>query len=408
MGRDYFTTKIKNGSVTNETQIVNLIRRSGLISRAEIAKNTGLTPPAVTNIINKLQEGGMIREHMVGESSGGRRPLLLKINPDIARIVILHVRSEKIMGYVVDPDLNIHHREIQNIKKCSKETVLEYLLAMLERCLQASAVSVVAVGVVVRGPVRLREGISVFAPNIGWRNVPLKYIIEEKTGLPTFVENDSRALTNGEYYYGSLKDAQSMVLLKVSHGIGGGIIFNGKLYRGVNDSAGEVGHTTIDVTGPLCSCGNYGCLEAMASENALVDLVMKEIKEGQASLVKDYVGGDLQELTPEIIYRAADAGDEVALRMLNRVARYLGIGIANLVNIFNPEIIVLAGGIVKARAHVGETIQQIVRDRSFESCSNGLDIRFSTQGTENTLKGSADLVFAEITELKLLQGKPGF
>lgn len=405
MGRENFATKTKNGTMTNEAQIVHLIRRSGLISRAEIAKITGLTPPAVTNIINKLHEAGSIQEDMVGESSGGRRPLLLKINPEIARIIVVHVRSEKIIGYVVDPNLQIHHQEIQNIKKCSKESVLEFLLAIIERCLQSSAIPVVAVGVVVRGPVRLREGISVFAPNVGWRNVPLKYIIEEKTGLVTFVENDSRALTNGEYYYGSIKDAQSMVLLKVSHGIGGGIIFNGKLYRGVNDSAGEVGHSTIDVTGPLCSCGNYGCLEAMASENALVDLVAKEIKEGQSSLVKDYVAGNLEEVTPDEIYRAADAGDEVALRMLNRVARYLGIGIANLVNIFNPEIVVIAGGIVKARFHIEDMVKQIVRDRAFESCSSGLDIRFSAKGTENTLKGAADLVFTEVTELKLLHPK---
>ncbi|MEG6586088.1 ROK family transcriptional regulator [Dendrosporobacter sp. 1207_IL3150] len=400
--REISAAKVKLGQGTNDAQVINLIRRFGKISRAEIAKQLGLTPPAVTNIINKLTEVKIIQEHMMGESNGGRRPVLLKINPNIARIIVVHIRSEKIMGYLVDAELTIHHQQVKDIRKCNKEEVLKLLLKIIESCRQSSDVSVAAAGVIVRGPVRLKEGISVFAPNIGWRNVPLKYIIEDKTGLPAFVENDSRALTNGEYYYGSVKDAQSMVMLKVSHGIGGGIIFNGKLYRGVNDSAGEVGHTTIDVTGPACSCGNYGCLEAMASENALVDLVIKAIKEGQPTLVKEYIGENLEDIEPEQIYKAADAGDDVAIRMLNRVARYLGIGIANLVNIFNPELIVIAGGIVRARKHIEGMVKQIVRERSFESCNSGLDIRFSDKATENTLRGATDLVFSEITELNML------
>jgi predicted NBD/HSP70 family sugar kinase len=246
--------------------------------------------------------------------------------------------------------------------------------------------------------VRRKDGIAVFVPNIGWRNTPLKGIIEEHIGLPAFIENDVKALSNGEYYYGSVKDAKSMILLKVSHGIGGGIIFNGSLYRGVNDSAGEVGHTTIDIAGPICSCGNYGCLEALASENALVDAVAKAIKEGQSSIIYDMVKGELKDLTPEVIYEAADAGDELAIRMLGQVARYLSIGIANLVNTFNPEILIIGGGIVRGRQYIEDIIRQIVEDRSFESSSNVLEISFLTTTTENTLKGAADIVFAEITE----------
>lgn len=392
------TYSFKQENNTNDEQIMNVIRRQGLISRAEIAKLTGLTPPTVTNITAKLLEWGLILEDGIGESSGGRRPLLLKVNPKIAQIIIIHIRSEKMIGYLVDPEFRVQYTDNKKIKGLKKEEVLELMLNMIADCQEAATAPVPAVGIVVRGPVRIREGISVFAPNIGWKNVPLKNIIEEKIGLLAFVENDAKALINGEYHYGSVKDADSMILLKVSHGIGSGIMFNGRMYRGVNGSAGEVGHTTIDISGPVCSCGNYGCLEALASENALVDMVVKSIKEGQPSLVYDLVNGELLDVNPKIIYEAAAGGDELAIRMLGHVARYLGIGIANLVNIFNPKIVVIGGGIVKARQYIEDIVRQTVWDRSFESCSSALEIRFSTLATENTMKGAADMVFAEITQ----------
>jgi len=400
-----FTYSFKQENNTNDEQIMNVIRRQGLISRADIAKLTGLTPPTVTNISSKLLEWGLILEDGIGESSGGRRPLLLKVNSKIAQIIIIHIRSEKMMGYLVDPEFRIQYKDNKNIKGLKKEEVLDLMLNMIADCQQAATAPVPAVGVVVRGPVRIREGISVFAPNIGWKNVPLKAMIEEKIGLAAFVENDAKALINGEYYYGSVKDADSMILLKVSHGIGSGIMFNGRIYRGINGSAGEVGHTTIDISGPVCSCGNYGCMEALASENALVDMVVKAIKEGQTSMVYELVNGELSRVVPKIIYQAADAGDELSIRMLGHVARYLGIGIANLVNILNPKIVVIGGGIVKARQYIEDIVRQTVLDRSFESCSSALEIRFSTFATENTMKGAADMVFAEITQSVWLMQK---
>jgi N-acetylglucosamine repressor len=382
----------------NDEQTLNVIRRQGPISRVEIAKMTGLTPPTVTNITTKLLKLGLIVEDRIGESSGGRRPLLLKFNNLLAAVIILYIRSEKIIGYVIDPQLKILWKDSRTIKGRKEEEVLEMMLEIIQDCRKRAAVPVLAAGVVVRGPVRIKEGIAVSVPNIGWKNAPLKTIIEDKIGLPAFIENDVKALSNGEYYYGSVKDASSMILLKVSHGIGGGIILHGGFYRGVNDSAGEVGHTTIDIAGPVCSCGNYGCLEALASENALVDTVVKAIKEGQVSLIYDMVNGNLDNVTPEDIYEAANAKDEVAVRALEQAARYLGIGIANFVNIFNPEIVIIGGGIVRGRQYIEDIIRQTIKDRSFESCSSVLEIRFLTTTTENTLKGAADIVFAEITE----------
>lgn len=388
--------KYKPVQSPNAGQILNIIRRKGPVSRADIARLTGLTPPTVTNITNKLLEAGLVGDHMIGASRGGRRPLLLKVKPTAGQVIIIHIRSFKMIGYVVDAAYSVHFEQTVSIRGLNHEAVLEQILEVIDQCRKAAAALPLAVGVVIRGPVRTQEGISVFAPNIGWKNVPLKYIIEEKTRLPAFIENDSHVLAYGEYYFGVAKAAGNMVLLKVGHGIGGGIMFNGSLYRGVNGSAGEVGHTVIDIAGRLCSCGNSGCMEAMASETALTDLVVDAIRCGQTSVITEMVNGDLEAVTPENIYLAADLGDKLALAVLGRVAGYLGIGIANLVNVFNPELVVIGGGLAKASRYIEKTVWDTVACKSFESCSSVLEIKYSTQTSENTMKGAADMVFSEL------------
>lgn len=380
----------------NDGQIFNIIRRHGPVSRADIARFSGLTPPTVTNITNKLLDAGIIIDYMIGASSGGRRPLLLKVNPDSGQVIIIHIRSFKMIGYIVDTALQVHFEQTVSIRGMEHSTILELIQEVIDNCRKAAAKQPLAIGVVIRGPVRTQEGISVFAPNIGWKNVPLKYIIEEKNRIPTFIENDSHVLAYGEYFFGVAQDAVNMILLKVGFGIGSGIMFNGSLYRGINGSAGEVGHTVIDVAGPLCSCGNTGCMEAMASETALVNLVAAGIRAGQISRVTDIVKGDLLNIAPEDIYQAADAGDALSIRMLGQVAGYLGIGIANLVNIFNPELVVIGGGLAKASKYIEKTVWDTVAFRSFESCSSVLNIKYSTQTNENTMKGAADMVFSEL------------
>lgn len=390
---------------SNDALVMNMIRRQGPIARSDIAKATGLTAPTVTNISGKLLELGLIIEDRIGESSGGRRPILLKVCEELPPVLVMHIGSESMRAYLVDAFLAVAYEEHRSIKGLKKEEVLELLLQFIEQCCRVSSRPVQGIGIVLRGPVRGPEGISVFSPNVGWKNVPLKAIVEEKFKLPTFIENDAKAATNGVYHFGALRSAGSLLFLKVSHGIGAGIMFNGQIYRGINDGAGEVGHMTIDIGGPLCSCGNYGCWESLASESALVEMIIKAIKEGQPSKVSELVGGDLSRVTADTVYEAVNSGDYLALYHLRRVARYLGIGIANLVNIFNPELVVIGGGLAQTRPHIEEIIRQTVSDRSFESCSSTLEIAFSHNLRQHTVQGTADLVFAGITEKVWLASK---
>lgn len=388
--------KFKTIATPNDCLVLNTIRHQGPISRADIAKATNLTAPAITYITNKLLDSGIVTEHTIGQSSGGRRPILLAINPDTLNVLVIHISSNRLRGYLVDGELNVISEKEYSVQKMAKDDILELMLSTILDLEKDAKTDILGIGVVVHGPVQSKEGISLFAPNLGWRNVPIKYIVEEKIGLPTFVENDVRAMAIGEFYYGSASDIENMVFLKVGYGIGSAIFIDGKLYRGCGDSAGEIGHTTIDVGGPLCSCGNYGCLEAVASENALVKSMIKSIKEGRSSMVQEMAGGNLEDITPEMIYEAAEKNDNLAGRFLRQTARYLGIGIANAINTFNPELLVIGGGIVKAKSSIEKTMLDTVKDRCLENSFNQCKIEFSQMGEIATIKGAADVVMTAI------------
>ncbi|MDI3501163.1 MAG: hypothetical protein PWP22_934, partial [Thermoanaerobacter sp.] len=290
----------------------------------------------------------------------------------------------------------IELRVLDSIRGLKQEEVLELLTSVLNKAIKESPQNVSGIGIVVRGPVKMKEGISVFAPNIGWRNVPLKSIVEEKFGVPTYVINDVRAMALGEFHMGKAKDVENMIFLKVGYGIGSAILINGRIYTGASDGAGEIGHTTIDVAGPQCSCGNYGCFEALASEKALVNLVVKSIKEGMDSIVYQMAEGMLDSVTPEMIYEAAKLNDKLAVNALKTIGRYLGIGIANTINTFNPELILIGGGIVQARELIEDIIIETAKKRTFENSFSSCRIAFAELGDDATLIGAANMVMDEV------------
>lgn len=381
----------------NEALVVNTIRRRGPISRVDIAKLTGLTAPTVTNISGRLLEAGIIHEYMVGEYSGGRRPVLLKADPELATMIIVDIRSKEMTGYVMNSGLEVKERVSYDIRSLGQTEILSLMEELASECYAApGGQQATAIGVIVRGPVVFKEGLSLFSPSAGWRNVPIRYILEKRFRLPVFVENDMRAMALGTYHYGPYREVKNAVFLGVGGGIGSGIILNGELYRGLGDSAGEIGHTVVDVNGPRCSCGNYGCLEAVASESALVNLAVQEISQGKPSLILSLAGGDTAAIRPEHIYQAAREQDTMAVEKLQQIAYYLGIGAANIINFFNPELVIIGGGIVKGQAFIEEHMMKIIRERALESCYSSTRVEFSAEGREASLKGIVDLVVEEL------------
>jgi glucokinase len=195
---------------------------------------------------------------------------------------------------------------------------------------------ILGIGIGSPGPLDREKGVVIFTPNLGWRDVPLRDRVQDATQLTATLDNDANCATLGEWWLGAAQGAQHVVGLTIGTGIGGGLILDGKLFHGVSDVAGEIGHATIDSTGRRCKCGNYGCLEAYASGPAIAERAREALAGGEPSAMPATVGGDLGRITAATVYAAATAGDGLALEVVRETARLLGAGVANLVNIFNP------------------------------------------------------------------------
>jgi glucokinase len=257
----------------------------------------------------------------------------------------------------------------------------------------------VGIGVGAPGPLDRERGVVIVAPNLGWRDFPLLDRINKHLGMPATLDNDANCATVGEWWLGAAKGGRNVVGMTIGTGIGGGLIIDGKLFHGSSDVAGEIGHTTIDLNGRHCKCGNYGCLEAYASGPAIATRAREIlVREESASLLPSLVGGQLEQITAQTVYDAAKQGDAVANEIVRDTARYLGAGVANLLNTFNADVVVIAGGVTQAGDALFVPLQAEVRRRAFRPAVEAARI------VPGELPGTAGVVGAVAT-FRLERGK---
>ncbi|HET9040084.1 MAG TPA: ROK family protein [Gemmatimonadales bacterium] len=249
--------------------------------------------------------------------------------------------------------------------------VLDRLVGLAQRAIAATrqaapGAEIIGLGVGAPGPLDTKRGIVLLTPNLGWVNMPLRQIIHDRMGLPAALDNDANCAVLGEWWVGAARGARHAIGITIGTGIGGGLILDGRLYHGASDVAGEIGHTTIDTEGRRCKCGNYGCLEAYASGPNIALRAVEEIEAGADSSLRTLVAGDLGKITAQTVYQAAADGDELALEIVNDTAKFLGVGIGNLLNVFNPEVVVVCGGVTLAGPHLFEPLRREVARRAFK------------------------------------------
>lgn len=264
-------------------------------------------------------------------------------------------------------------RSIATQSDIGAEGVVDRIISVIEGVILdtiketgASRQDFLGIGMGAPGPLDREKGIVVVAPNLGWRNFPLRERVTSRLKLPVSIDNDANCATVGEWWLGAARGGTNVVGITIGTGIGGGLIFDGKLYHGSSDVAGEIGHTTIDVNGRYCKCGNYGCLEAYASGPAIATRAREAlIREDTASMLPAMVDGQLDKITAEIVYDAAKKGDGLANEIVRDTARYLGAGIATLLNVVNPDVVVIAGGVTRAGEALFAPLRTEVRRRAF-------------------------------------------
>ncbi|MDH3205111.1 MAG: ROK family protein [Gemmatimonadota bacterium] len=255
--------------------------------------------------------------------------------------------------------------------------------------------SVVGVGIGCPGPLDLDRGILLTTPNLGWANYPMRQRVSDLLGMPASLDNDANCATYGEWWRGAGRGATSMAGVTLGTGIGGGLILNGALLRGASGCAGELGHTTIDFTGRRCVCGNYGCLEAYASGPNIAARAREGIEAGDASLMVELVDGDLDRITAIIVYDALLQGDVLAGAVMLETAKILGAGIANVVNTFNPEVVVVVGGVTRAGDYLFTPLRSEVRRRAFDVAVEACRIVPGELGDAAGVIGAAGVFIAD-------------
>jgi glucokinase len=283
------------------------------------------------------------------------------------------------------------------------EAVIQSILESAHRALERADVDIselIAVGIGAPGLSNPETGILFTSPNLpGWRDVPLRDIMQERLGKKTFVINDANAAALGEFHFGAARGIRNFIYITLSTGIGGGIIIDGKIYSGAIGAAGEVGHMTIDDDGPICNCGNRGCWETLASGTALAREARHRIKEGVATSILEYAEGDVEKVTAQVIHSAAEQGDGLAKELIARTGYYVGVGLANLINIFNPELIVIGGGLSNIGYMLLEPAFKVAGERAYKEAFQAVRFASAGLGRNSGVLGAAAFALHELRKL---------
>lgn len=325
----------------NESAILEMIREQGPISRSDLARRLHLSPPTVTRIVNTLITEGVVLESQAGDSSGGRRPMLLEFNHRSSLIIGIYV-GQNMVGALADLDGEILER--RSVPSAPGEEGIERLIELIGDLHDASEqIDIPVRGVGVGAPSITHNGIVKLAPSLGWRDLPLKQRLEERVGLPVFVENEVNLIALGENWCGAGKGIQTLICISLGSGIGAGIILNGQLYRGSHSAAGEVGYLIPNERYLGRTYDTFGCLESLAGSNGIVQSAVSRLSAGESSMLTEQLDGDISTLTAEMVLSAARDRDPLAGAVVGETVNYLSIAVANLACILDPQRIVISG-----------------------------------------------------------------
>ena len=378
----------------NRSILLQRLRRGPPLSRADLAATTGLNKTTVSNLIDELIADGFAREIGRDASAGGRPGVLLDLNPDGGWIIGGEIAVGRLSVVVANLRAEIAwRREAPYAKDASLQTVLGRLDTLL---LEAAADArgsdrrLLGVGVTVPGLVDVHSGTLVFEPNMGWRDVPLEQRLRDTLHLPAFIDNDANAAALAERYFGAAQDVDDLAYVVANIGLGAGLVLGGQIFSGASGYAGEAGHTTIDPDGPLCRCGNRGCWERLASQRALIERVERGLQDGRASRILSFVNGG--EIDLPAILEAAREGDALARQALQETGRHLGIGIANLINLLNPQLVAFGGSLSLAHEFLMPAIREVVAERAMGELGRASRLVVSALAADACVLGGVALV----------------
>lgn len=376
----------------NKHNVLDLIRFTpGGISRVELSRRMDLTRAAVTAIVNDLLATNIIREAERLNVHSGRPPVVLEINPACGCVIGIDLGATH-MGLLIadlaarileETDLPCDIQQGPEICLQEADRQVRLLLSRANLAFQ----DVLAIGMGVPGPIVSEAGMVVSPPIMpGWDGYPIRDTLEKRWGCPVAVGNDAELGALGEWAAGAGRGERNLAYIKVGTGIGAGLLIDGQIYRGVTGSAGEIGHLTIDENGPQCACGNYGCLEAIAGGRAIAAQAQEAVHQGRRTQLSTIQPVD--EITAREVAAAARKGDLIAQQILAQAGSHIGIAIAGLVNLFNPGMVIIGGGVAQTGDILLEPMRQTVQRRSLPASTRAVRITTSMLGRRSSSMGA--------------------
>ncbi len=389
--------------MSNLAKVFKSLRAHEHISRAEIAVSLGLNPSTVSRLVDELIGVGIVHEgEEYGPSTdrGGRRAVELKLNPDAGYLVGVDLGGATVMGGVANLKGEILTRRCGPLKSVlgqGGDQTVERLIELTRELIEAAPVPSRVWGIGVGAPswTLPEQGVVTWAPALGWRDLPLKQIMQDALRLPVFVENDVNLAALGERWCGAGQGAENLVVVFVGTGIGAGIVVMGQLYRGASCAAGEVGYMLVDVEHLDRRYDEFGCLEMLASGAGMAASLRHRTRAGETSSLADQ---DLEAVSAEQIFEAARGGDSLAQSVVDETIRYLSLAIANVACILNPEMIIIGGGIAQS----AEVLIEGIRHRLDGVVPVVPRLAVSTLGKEAVVKGAYALILHELCEANWL------
>jgi glucokinase-like ROK family protein len=384
----------------NRSLVLNTLRLHAPISRAQVADVTGLTRGTVSNIVNVLMEDGLVFEDKLQDSKIGRPSILLGLRPDGGAVIGVEIGvnfiSVLLTNFVAETLWEIR---TQTTLSQSQTEIIHQAEKYIDQALSIAkehGLRPLGIGVGLPGLVNVLQGILIIAPNLHWKNVPLRLIWNQRFHLPIYIDNEANLAALGEYYFGVARNVDNFIYLTSDIGLGGGIVIEGRLFRGGHGYGGEIGHIQRDPLGEQCGCGRIGCWETQVGPRAVLRRVKKEFKTNHDQLLSDACSGDFDNLTFEMVVKFALEGNFTCRQAIEEVAVNLGEGIADLVNIFNPDLIVIGGAFILGQDIMHSIIEKTIFANALQPSTDNLRIAFSERSSEACVLGAVAVVLDDI------------
>lgn len=384
----------------NKKMILNMIIQKGPINRAEIARLAGLSVPTVMKITDEFSQSRLIRTIGKRESTGGRQPELIEINKEEYLSVGLDVGRNRLKVVVMNLAGEIEFKSaIPTGDTLPPEVAIYRMISLVHEILAKMGEhkrNILGIGIGMPGLLDPNTGLVNFSPDFGWEHVDLLKRFEQEFPFQVIIENANRVMALGERWFGAGRRTDDFLCVNLGHGIGSALVFDGEIYHGNSGTSGEIGHITLEKDGPLCECGNHGCLEALASGRAIARSALELIDRGNGKGILKLAGGSKERVEAETVFLAAMEGDSEAEAILEHAIEYLGIAIAGVVNLFDPELIIFEGGLMKSSGYLLPKLKESIRSHQMRLAGRKVQFLKGSLGDDITAVGAATLLLQDL------------